>query len=545
MTVVRRPLVPLLLCSLAASALGAADWRCGTSRTQERELRLLHELRPQGRFAAAAAHPADVDVGEVAVLFDQGDLVVRRNPFDLDGAAIRLTPDRSGGYAVARVAVPIEPAGTTLALGNDDARPVELGFEFPFFGTGQRVAFVHADGDVTFGAADAGGGAPGLARLTDGAPRIAAFLADLDPERGGEVSVRLEAARLVVLWNGIPGAGQINRNTFQLVLHADGRIDIAWAGMQTREGVVGIAPGRPGAIAAIDWSAAESGAGALAERFSESEYLDLMAATRRFLAGRADVFQQVIVYTTRPLNPAAGTLAFEINVRNDVQGIGVDLMDHSREWGSAGALESVVYMDSADTYADVDAFEILGHEVGHRWLARLRVDGTPDGGLLGRGGAHWSFFLDSDASVMEGNDIADRGNGRFETVDFARGYSALDQYAMGLRTAAEVPPFFYVAVPDDFRPNRAFKSSSAPEAGITFTGERRDVRIEDVVGAMGPRLPALGPPVFRQAFVLVADSPAAATASRVATVARIRSRFGAYFAGATGGRGTALSTLRP
>jgi hypothetical protein len=145
---------------------------------------------------------------------------------------------------------------------------------------------------------------------------------------------------------------------------------------------------------------------------------------------------------------------------------------------------------------------------------------------------------------MEGNDIADRGNGRFETVDFARGYSALDQYAMGLRTAAEVPPFFHVAVPDDFRPNRAFKSSSAPEAGITFTGERRDVKIDDVVRAMGPRVPALGPPVFRQAFVLVADGPDAATASRVATVARIRSRFGSYFDAATGGRGIVVSTLR-
>ena len=65
---------------------------------------------------------------------------------------------------------------------------------------------------------------------------------------------------------------------------------------------------------------------------------------------------------------------------------------------------------------------------------------------------------------MEGNDIADRGGGRFETVDFARGYQPLDQYAMGLRAPAEVPPFFYVEGADDFRPNRAFKSSSAPES---------------------------------------------------------------------------------
>ena len=78
-----------------------------------------------------------------------------------------------------------------------------------------------------------------------------------------------------------------------------------------------------------------------------------------------------------------------------------------------------------------------------------------------------------------------------------------------------MPPFFYVDVPDDFRPNRPFKASSAPEAGVSFTGVRRDVRIEDVVRAMGPRVPADGPPVFRQAFVLVADESAPATEARV------------------------------
>jgi hypothetical protein len=126
----------------------------------------------------------------------------------------------------------------------------------------------------------------------------------------------------------------------------------------------------------------------------------------------------------------------------------------------------------------------------------------------------------------------------------ARRFSALDQYAMGLRTAAEVPPFYFVDLPDDFRPNRAFKASSPPEAGISFTGLRRDVRIEDVVRAMGPRVPAQGPPVFRQAFVLVADDRAGASEARVRTVARIRSRFGPWFTEATSGRGIASSSLK-
>ena len=544
----RWPLAVLVVPLIGAPAAGAAERACGTHPGLQRELRALHDLAAAGARPAAASPRVDTDVDDVAVLVDAGDLVVQRNPFDLDASALRLTPSRTGGYDAARLALPIEPGGTPIGLGDDEARGVDLGFAFPFFGASHARVFVHSDGHVTLGAPDAGAGPPGLARFLDGGPRIAAFFADLEPSRGGTISVRTEAGRAVIAWSGVPGAGQINRNTFQLALHADGTIDMVWAGMQTREGIVGIAPGRAGETTEVDWSRAGPSLppGTLVERFSESEHVDLVAVTRRFLSGRADVFQQVVVYTTRPLNPVPGTLAFEINIRNDVQGIGLEAIDHTRDWGSAGALESVVYMDSIDTFADADAFEILAHEVGHRWLARIRIGGESASApaLLGRGGVHWSFFLDSAASVMEGNAIADRGNGRFETVDIARRFSPLDQYAMGLRAAAEVPPFFYVDVPDDFRPNRPFKASSAPEEGISFTGVRRDVRIEDVVRAMGPRVPLAAPPVFRQAFVLVADAEASATEARIAIAARIRSRFGPYFTQATDGRGVALSTLR-
>jgi hypothetical protein len=130
-------------------------------------------------------------------------------------------------------------------------------------------------------------------------------------------------------------------------------------------------------------------------------------------------------------------------------------------------------------------------------------------------------------------------------VDIARGFGPLDQYAMGLRLPTEVPPFFYVDQADNFRPNRGFKSSSAPEAGIGFTGRRRDVTIDEVVAAMGPRVPdaTRAPRLLRQAFVLVADGAAPATPERIAALARIRARFGPYYRDATDGRGSADSTL--
>ena len=116
---------------------------------------------------------------------------------------------------------------------------------------------------------------------------------------------------------------------------------------------------------------------------------------------------------------------------------------------------------------------------------------------------------------------------------------------MGLRLAAEVPPFFYVEAPDDFRPNRPYKASTGPEPGVSFTGLRRDVRIEEVVAALGPRVPSSdeAPRVLRQAFILVADEKAPATEARVSALGRIRVRFEPWYREATGNRGAVDSTL--
>jgi hypothetical protein len=533
----------LLLAPASAAAMGEGP--CGTEADGSRHLLALHRYRRQAAaLGDVPSAPPDRDQDHVAVLQDRGDLVVRKNPFDLDGAALRFAPNRAGGYDVALLALALEPPGPSLRLGDDEAREVELPFAFPFYGTRYTRVFVHADGSLTFGAADAGPGERGMARFLSGPPRVAPFFADLDPSRGGSVSVRLSADRVAIAWSGVPGRGQINRNSFQATLLAGGELELVYGTeMQTREAIVGLSPGGTFSAARPTGST-----GALLERFSETERLDLVSAVRRFYTGHPDFFQQVVVYTGRPLNPLGGSLAFEVNVKNEARGIGLDLVDDAAQWGSAGRLESVVFMDSIDPYLEVDGFEILGHEVGHRWLARLRfrdTAGAQSPALLGRGGVHWSFFLDADASLVDGNDIVDRGGGRFESVDIARRFSPLDQYAMGLRLPAEVPPFFYVEAADDFRPNRPYRSSSAPEAGVSFTGLRRDVRIEDVVAAMGPRVPdaTRAPRLLRQAYVLVADERAPATAARLRAVARIRSRFEAFYRDATDGRGVVDSTL--
>lgn len=547
-------LFPLLL--LLAAPLPAAGFdtgvACGTTPRGSAHLLALHRYWMQAGAVAAASvrgGARDEDVDHVAVLEDRGDLVARRNPFDLDRASLRFVPHGGAGFDPVPLAGTLEPAGTAVTLGDDEARALDLPFAFPFFGARYDRVFLHADGSLTFGAPDAGAGERGLARFLSGPPRVAGFFRALDLSRGGALTARLGTDRAVFQWSGVPGGGQINRNTFQIALLPNGEIEVVFGEMQSREALVGVAPGGGLDLTAADLSRGEprGAAGALMERFSETDRLDLVSTVRRFLSSHPDQFEQVIVYTTRPLNPVPGSLAFEINIRNDVRGIGLELMDDGREWGSAARLESVVFMDTIDAYLEHDGFEILGHEVGHRWLSRLRFrdPGGTGNALLGRGLVHWSFFFDSDASVMEGNQIEDRGGGRFETVDFARGFSALDQYVMGIRAPQEVPPFFFVDGADDFRPNRSFRFSTAPEAGVTFTGVRRDVRIEDVMAEMGPRVPdhTRAPRRLRQAFVLVGDVQAPATEARRRAVARIRANFEEDYSRATDGRASVDSTL--
>lgn len=547
--------VAAALALLAAPGRGgpaAPPRECGTGRVGSRDLLVLHEYWAQTAGVRAASSGAgDFDRGGVAVLEDAGDLIARKNPFDLDGASVRFSPRPGGAYQVARLALALDPPGPSLGLGNDDTKAVDLPFPFPFYGASYTRVFVNADGNLTFGAPDPGSSERSMGRFLSGPPRIAAFFTDLDPSRAGSVGARLASDRAVFSWSGVPGGAQINRNSFQVALLPDGGIDLVYgAEMQTREAIVGLSPGGASTLTALDLAAPSPAPvpGAVAERFSETEKLDLASTVRRFYGAHPDLFEQVVVYTGRPLNPVPGTLAFEINVQNHVQGIGLDQSDDSAAWGSGGRLESVAFMDDVDPYLDVDGFEILGHEVAHRWLAHFRfkdASGASSGALLGRGNVHWSFFLDTDASVLEGNRIADLGGGRFETVDFTRGYSPLDLYAMGLRRAEEVPPFFYVEGADNFRPNRPYKISSAPEAGVSFTGVKRTVRMADVLAAMGPRVPdsAHAPRSSRLAFILVSDAAAPATTTRVDGIARIRTRFETLFRDATEGRATVDTSL--
>jgi hypothetical protein len=190
---------------------------------------------------------------------------------------------------------------------------------------------------------------------------------------------------------------------------------------------------------------------------------------------------------------------------------------------------------------------VIGQEAGHRWLAFLEfrdAGGQRSTAMLGRDTAHWSFFADSDGSVMEGNDIEDLGGGTFRTVGAVTRFSQLDQYAMGLLDPSEVPRFFYVENPVNVQPPQ--QADSAPKIGVTFTGTRRDVLIQDIVAAMGQRRPAAAasPRVHAQAFIHLVSAGRDADPANVSKLDRFRREWEAFFLKATDGRMRAETRLR-
>ncbi len=536
-------------------------------------------LRP---LAETGSDEAAEDIGEIAILRDEGDLFLAANIYDLRDATLRFRPNEEGGYDVDHLGTAAwrSPAGERLELTDDDTTPLALPFEFAYYATTHTGAFVNSDGNLTFEEGDDASTSRNVSRLLSGPPRIAPFLSDLDPAAGGGVFVRAGADSVTVTWCAVPGFESQATTTVQVSLLPTGAIEMTFdPDIGLGEAVVGLSPGRTTAFDAVDLSDTgnpvsgdtggtggdtgdpvddteeETGtARAIGERFAVRGELDTVAVARKFLRTHPDAYDQIVIWTDQPILFEA--FAFEVTIANDIQGIGQAVYDAPPDFGS-DALSSLVVMGWLGKYSD-DAdrkvsgenttLSLIGHEVGHRWLAFLDFsdhDRETSRALLGRDDAHWSFFFDSDASVMEGNDIEDLGGGSFRTVAAVDGYSALDQYAMGLRRDHEVPPFFYVEAPMNAMPPA--RNSGAPQVGVTFNGTRRDVLIQDVIEVEGPRIPDAdeSPRVQRQAFLYVVRGGRDPNPDHVARLDRIRLQWESFFSGATDNRMRAETRLYP
>jgi len=539
----------------AAAARKSPGGPFGHDDRDPRELLVLHEAYGGRRVSTRAGAAAADRIGQIAVLPDDGGLVVPPNAFDLRGAGLVFEPNAEAGFDVRRVGGEFRAdLGRRLGLADDDSSEEAFAFAFPFYGVARDSAFVNSDGNLTFGEPDTSTEERSLGRVLSGAPRIAPFFADLDPSSGGGVFVSAAADAFTVTWCAVPGFDSTDTVTAQASLLPGGAVEVMIDASTTlRSAVVAVSPGATAGFTAVDLGAAgpsAGGTGAVGERFAAEATLDLVAASRRFYASFPDAYDQLVFWTDTDVTES-GTFAFETTVNNAITGIGQDLVELAQSFGSGGRLGSLVVMDDVAKYpsnpsarvvaaGENTTLSLLAHETGHRWGATLLFrDGSGEVSdlLLGRQRAHWSFFFDSDASVLEGNDIEDLGGGSFRTVATVQRYGPLDLYAMGLIGEDEVPSLFFVdggSVPA----TPGIDRESGPRTGASVTGTRRDLTVGDVVAALGQRRPraSQSPRLHRQAWVYVVGPGRTASPDAVAKLEVFRERFESYFEVATGGR---------
>jgi hypothetical protein len=519
----------------------------------------LHQIaRAERAQAEAAGAPAAVSVaprsGDIALVNDNGSIVVGSNNFDLGGVGLRYEPNSQGGYDVVRMGAAFRSdLGRRVTLADDASSEEALAFGFSFYGASRGSAFVNSDGNLTFTRGDIGSEDRSLGRVLSGPPRVALFFTDLDPSRAGGVFVSSTPQAFTITWCNVPDFDNTARVTAQATLLPGGSVEMRFDASTTlRNAVVALSPGTTTAFAALDLSAASAssagGAAAVGERFASERSIDLVGASRAFYSEFSDSYDQLVFWTDTRVTDA-DTFAFESGVKNGIRGIGQDILDLASQYGSEGRLSSVVLMDTLTKYpgdpnarvnGENTSMSLVAHETGHRWGATLRFrdGGGNNDAWLGRQLAHWSFFADTDASVLEGNEIQDQG-GSFRTLTPTQRYSPFDLYAMGVLAESEVPATFYVEAPVVTDPTSlGLSRESAPRSAVSMNGTKREVTIAQVVAAMGARSPGAGsgPNRHRQAWIYVSSAGRAADPAAIAKLETFRRTFEDFFASATGGR---------
>ncbi len=136
------------------------------------------------------------------------------------------------------------------------------------------------------------------------------------------------------------------------------------------------------------------------------------------------------------------------SVRNDVQGVGMTLFDNSAGWGSPARLKTVVYYSNGP-------FNLLAHELGHKWMAYLDSLTFSNGAC----GVHWAEHQTIGGNMGLWPKVIESPPGVFAGVmqhkpdAFNASYSDLDLYLMGLKPLNEVPLLKRLNNPDYTNPD--------------------------------------------------------------------------------------------
>lgn len=522
----------------------------------------------------SAAGPTVADIGDIAVMGDDGTVIYSPIRFNLKNSSILFTPE-GDGYRISSgdIGFTRDIGGRLGFFFGSDKRPEDgdNGYRdfqlpdapFPFFGTYYDTIYIGTNGYITFNNGDT------TARLSPAAlasdlPRIAPLWADLEVVDAGEIYYKRFADRHLVTWSGVGQPAYDGLSTFQVALYDDGRFAFVYKKVKAQAALVGISPGGfDGEPQAIDFSRppADAVKEPVYQMFGKQKRLDLPALLRAFYRHFPDSFDTAFIWTDFEYDNGLG-VAHSFNVRNQISGIGLRNFDRGFVYGSAERLSTVVTVgNQADWPGNPQviaaglnsAISIVCHEQGHRWLAYVRFDAEHDikEDLLGRENAHWSFLVDTRtdsqgtiSSLMEGNAWRDSGSGTFTTTETAVNYfTPLDQYLMGLRSPDEVGEIPYLSTSSQLK---EFIREKSPVSGFSLSAVRKTTSVGQIVEREGPRIPDVqhSQKDFRVAFILLTEQGAQPSSAVLDKIARYRDALVEYFSAATDGRATMSASLR-
>ena len=258
-----------------------------------------------------------------------------------------------------------------------------------------------------------------------------------------------------------------------------------------------------------------------------------------------------------------GAAGFDV-LNTSVSGIGIG-SDKGVGFGTAGRLQcgqnpswiNAPGYDQAgeDANGSFDNYDkamlLISHEIGHRWLANL--DFLDDNGVrlpLHDDTGHWlgNVPMPSAVTLKETYEPSPMQGGAFWVQNddgtfteylsntSASGYGFLDLYAMGLMPPEEVPDFFLL---------ENISQPTSVNGQWVVSAEKKVISIEQVVAAMGPRLPPAShsQKSFSTAFILLVPNGTQPASEDLDRVEEIRLQWEEHFRKATDDRATMSTTL--
>ncbi len=278
-----------------------------------------------------------------------------------------------------------------------------------------------------------------------------------------------------------------------------------------------------------------------------------------------DSFDFLVLLTSMRFDQQlAGASAFGAR-NNSISGIGLEFDETAGFGGSAGRLQygqnpswlngPFLYdqagEDAIGSFDNYDrAMSFISHELGHRWGPKL--DFLDDSGVrspLHDNAPHWLTNVHMPSAVtlkeiyegspMGGAFWVENNDGTFtDYIIFPRptGYGFLDLYAMGLMPPEEVPNFFLL---------ENISQPTFVNGQRVVSAEKKVISIDQVIAAMGPRLPPASDSQksFSTAFILVVPNGTQPAGEDLNKVEEIRLQWEEFFRRATAGRATMSTTL--